>query len=258
MQERTSMKIVISPAKSLDFESELPTPLQTESCFLKEAERLNRLLKKKSARSLSKLMNISDNLGRLNYERNQEWSLPFTAENARPAVYAFSGEVYRGIDVYSLPKERIKTMQNSLRILSGLYGLLKPLDLIQPYRLEMGTRMSVGKNKNLYAFWKEKVTKQLNEELADEEPFVNLASNEYFKAIDTRALKVPVITPVFKELKNGEYKAIMTYAKFARGLMTRYLIEKGIENTEDIKGFNEERYEFNENLSTNNEWVFVR
>ncbi|MEO0338700.1 MAG: peroxide stress protein YaaA, partial [Bacteroidota bacterium] len=145
------MKIVISPAKSLDFESELPTPLQSEPYFLAEAELLNRLLKKKSAKSLSKLMHISDNLGRLNYERNQEWSLPFTPENARPAVYAFNGEVYRGLDVYSLPKEKIDTLQNRLRILSGLYGLLKPLDLIQPYRLEMGTRMPVGKNKNLYA-----------------------------------------------------------------------------------------------------------
>jgi len=252
------MKIVISPAKSLDFESELPTPLQTESCFLKEAERLNRLLKKKSARSLSKLMNISDTLGRLNYERNQEWSLPFTSDNARPAVYAFSGEVYRGIDVYTLPEEKIETMQDRLRILSGLYGILKPLDLIQPYRLEMGTRMPVGKNKNLYAFWKDKITKQLNAELNEDEVFVNLASNEYFKAIDLKALKVPVITPVFKELKNGEYKAIMTYAKFARGLMTRFLIENEIKSAEDIKGFNEERYEYNDNLSTENEWVFVR
>ena len=252
------MKVVISPAKSLDFESALPTPLETEACFLKEAERLNKLLKKKSARSLKKLMSISDSLAQLNYERNQEWELPFTTQNARPAVYAFSRDVYRGMDIYSLPKERIEGMQDTLRILSGLYGILKPLDLMQPYRLEMGTRMSVGVKKNLYEFWKKKITTQLNEELADDEVFVNLASNEYFKAIDTKVLKVPVITCSFKEFRNGEYKSIMTFAKLARGYMTRYILENGIDTVEGLKGFTTEGYGYSEELSSQTELVFTR
>ncbi len=252
------MKIVLSPAKSLDFESKLPTSKHTEAPFLKDSERLNKLLKKKSAKGLSKLMSISDALGQLNYERNQEWSLPFTEDNARPAVYAFSGDVYRGLDVYSLPKEKIDTLQNNLRIISGLYGILKPLDLIQPYRLEMGTRMPVGKNKNLYEFWKKKITESLNEELKDGELFVNLASNEYFKAIDTKQLKVPVITPVFKDLKNGEYKTIMTFAKLARGYMTRYLIDTNAKTLDDIKGFDYEGYHYSEPMSKEGELVFIR
>src|SRR5210317_1217954 len=202
------MKIILSPAKSLDFESPLPTLQYTESCFLQEAERLSKLLKKKSARSLSKLMSISDNLGRVNYERNQEWSLPFTTSNSRQAAYAFSGDVYRGLDVYSLPEEKINTLQNTVRIISGLYGVLKQLDLMQPYRLEMGTKIAVGRNKNLYEFWRRKITDEINSELEEGELFINLASNEYFKAIDSKLLKVEVITPVFKELKNGEYKMI--------------------------------------------------
>ncbi|MBT8263342.1 MAG: peroxide stress protein YaaA [Bacteroidia bacterium] len=252
------MKIVISPAKSLDFETKLPTPMQTEACFLSEAERLNKLLKKKSARSLKKLMGISENLAQLNYERNQEWSVPFTPENARQAVYAFSGDVYRGMDVYTLPEEKIEYMQNTLRIISGLYGILKPLDLIQPYRLEMGTSMKVGVKKNLYEFWKKKITDKLNEDLADDEVFVNLASNEYFKAIDTKALKVPVVTCVFKDFKNGEYKNIMTFAKLARGYMTRYIIDNKCTAIDDLKGFNYEGYGFSESMSSEAELVFIR
>ena len=252
------MKIVLSPAKSLDFESKIPTPLETEACFLSEAERLNKLLKKKSAKSLSKLMSISDNLGRLNYERNQEWSLPFNTNNARQAVYAFSGDVYRGLDIYTLPEEKIAKMQDSLRIISGLYGLLKPLDLIQPYRLEMGTKMPVRKHKNLYEFWKKKITDSLNTELEADELFANLATNEYFKAIDTKTLKVPVVTPVFKEFKNGQYKTVMTYAKLARGFMTRYLIENNVNSVAEIKGFDVEKYEYNDTLSTDETLVFVR
>lgn len=253
------MKVVLSPAKSLDFERELPTSLATEACFLLEAERLNKLLKKKSARSLSKLMGISNNLGQLNYERNQEWSLPFSADNARPSVFAFSGDVYRGLDVYTLPKKKLDTLQDTLRIISGLYGILKPLDLMQPYRLEMGTRFPVGKNKNLYEFWKPKIAKALNDELEDGELFINLASNEYFKAIDTKALKVPIMDLVFKDLKNGEYKIIMTYAKLARGYMTRYIVDTNAKTLGDIKGFDYEGYGFSESLSQKeNELVFVR
>lgn len=252
------MKLVLSPAKSLDFDSKLPTLLETEACFLKEAERLNGLLKKKSAKSLASLMHISDSLARLNYERNQEWSLPFTAKNARPSIYAFSGDVYRGLDVYTLPANKIERMQDTVRILSGLYGLLKPLDLIQPYRLEMGTKMPVGKSKNLYEFWKEKITAALNEELQEGELFVNLASNEYFKAIDTKKLKVPVITPVFKDLNKGEYKVIFTYAKLARGYMTRYILDTNAQTLDDLKGFNYEGYHYSEPMSKEGELVFIR
>ncbi len=252
------MKIVLSPAKSLNYESDLPISDFTEACFLAEAERLNKLLKKKSARSLSKLMRISPNLGQLNYERNQAWGLPFTQDNARQSVYAFSGDVYRGLDVYTLPEKDVALMQQTVRIISGLYGLLKPLDLIQPYRLEMGTRFPVGKNKNLYEFWRKKVTQALNDELEEGELFLNLASAEYFKAIDVKALKVPVYTPVFKDFKNGEYKSIMTFAKLARGYMTRYVLDTQASSLDDVKGFNYEGYTFSEEMSQGNELVFIR
>lgn len=219
------MKLVISPAKSLDFETPLPFTSYSEPQFLKQSERLNKLLKKKSARSLSKLMSISDALGQLNYERNQSWELPFTKDNARPAVYAFNGDVYRGLDAYTISEDKLDNLQNTVRILSGLYGVLKPTDLIQPYRLEMGTKMPVGVKKNLYEFWKKDVTKALNDELEDDELFLNLASNEYFKVIDVKTLKVPVVTANFKDFKNGEYKMISFFAKAARGMMARYVVD---------------------------------
>lgn len=252
------MKLVLSPAKSLNFESELPTTLNTEACFLKQSERLNKLLKKKSARSLSKLMNISDTLGQLNYERNQEWSIPFTADNSRPAVYAFSGDVYRGLDAYTIPQDKLDKLQDTVRIISGLYGILKPTDLIQPYRLEMGTKFPVGKNKNLYEFWKKTITTALNDELEDDELFLNLASNEYFKAIDVKALKVPVITANFKDFKNGEYKMISFFAKAARGMMARYIVDTNATTIDDLKGFNYEGYGYSEEMSSNKELVFIR
>jgi len=253
------MKIVISPAKSLNYESEVPTNIFSEAIFLKESERINKLLKKKSARSLTKLMSISSNLGQLNYERNQDWSLPFTQDNARQAVYAFAGDVYRGMDIYTLPTEKVAFLQDTLRIISGLYGILKPLDLIQPYRLEMGTRFAIGRNKNLYEFWRKKITRSLNEELEDDEIFLNLASAEYFKAIDAKTLKVPVVTAVFKDFKNGEYRSIMTYAKLARGYMTRYILDHNIDSIEGLKGFNYEGYGFSEEQTKDdNTLVFTR
>jgi cytoplasmic iron level regulating protein YaaA (DUF328/UPF0246 family) len=252
------MKLVLSPAKSLDFETKLPTTKTTECCFLDEAGRLNKLLKKKSAKSLSKLMHISENLGQLNYERNQEWKLPFSEDNARQAMYAFSGDVYRGLDAYTIDPKKLDKVEDTVRIISGLYGILKPLDLIQPYRLEMGTKMPVGKNKNLYEFWKKKVTQALNDELEDDELFLNLASNEYFKAIDTKALKVPVVNVAFKEFKNGKYKIFAIFAKLARGLMTRYIIDTDAQTIDDIKGFNYDNYGFSEELSTDTELVFTR
>ncbi|AXO80161.1 peroxide stress protein YaaA [Olleya aquimaris] len=252
------MKLVISPAKSLDFESTLPTAKTTDSQFLKQAKILNTVLKKQKPQDLSDLMHISDKLAQLNYNRNQDWSLPFTKDNARPAVYAFNGDVYKGLDAYNLPEDKIDLMQSTVRILSGLYGVLKPLDLMQPYRLEMGTKLPVGSNKNLYEFWKEDIVKSLNEELEDDELFLNLASNEYFKAINTKALKVPVIDVTFKELKNGKLKIISFYAKEARGLMAKYVIETNAKTIEDLKQFNYNNYQFDGNLSTEKNLVFTR
>lgn len=252
------MKIVISPAKSLDFESKAPTQEFSQPVFLKEAERLSKILKKKSARSLSKLMSVSPALGQLNYERNQSWELPFDLDNAKQAVYAFSGEVYRGLDVNSLPLEDLNFLQEHLRILSGQYGILKPLDLMQPYRLEMGTKLKVGVKPNLYKFWGNQISKTLNSELEEGELFVNLASNEYFKVLQAKDLKVPVITPVFKDFKNGEYKVIMTFAKLARGLMVRYIVDHKVTTLDGLKGFNYNGYGFDENLSTESELVFTR
>ncbi len=252
------MKLVISPAKSLDFETKLPTTQSTQALFLKESERINKLLKKKSAKSLSKLMSISDALGQLNYERNQEWHLPFTSDNSRQAIYAFNGDVYRGLNAYTITEDKFENLQNTVRILSGLYGVLKPMDLIQPYRLEMGTKLPIGTHKNLYQFWSKTVTKALNDELDNNELFLNLASSEYFKVVDTKKLKVPVIHVDFKDLNKGEYKTIGIFAKLARGLMTRYILDTNAKTLDDIKGFNYEGYGFSEPMSKNNTLVFIR
>lgn len=252
------MKLVLSPAKSLDFDSKLPTTKTTEAQFLKQSLRLNKVLKKKSAKGISKLMHVSDALGQLNYERNQDWQLPFTKDNARQAIYAFNGDVYRGLDAYTIPEEKINVLQDKVRILSGLYGFLKPLDLMQAYRLEMGTKLPVGVKKNLYEFWKKDIVKALNEELEDNEIFVNLASNEYFKAIDTKALKVPVVNIDFKEFKDGKYKIIAIFAKVARGLMARYIVDTNAKTIDDLKGFTAEGYGLSDELSSENHLVFTR
>ncbi|MED5354751.1 MAG: peroxide stress protein YaaA, partial [Bacteroidota bacterium] len=244
------MKLVISPAKSLDFTRSLPTESNSKACFLKEAESLNNILRDKSPKELSELMSISSSLGELNYQRNNSWKLPFNSSNSRQAIYAFNGDVYKGIDAYSISEDKIELMQDTVRIISGLYGLLKPLDLIQPYRLEMGTKMPVGSNKNLYEFWRRKLTDSINQELKNGEVFLNLASNEYIKAIDTKVLKSPMITANFKQLKDGNYKTIAIFSKKARGLMTRYIIDNNINSIEGIKGFNSDGYLFTEALST--------
>ena len=220
------MKIVVSPAKSLDFEAPILTEQFTQAIFLEAAAKLNSVLKKKSAKVLSKLMGVSANLGQLNFERNQTWKLPFTLNNAKQAVYAFKGDVYIGLDVATLPQEKMGQLQDKLRILSGQYGLLRPLDLMQPYRLEMGTKLKVGRKENLYQFWGDTITDSLNEEMNDEELFINLASNEYFKVVKPKKLRVPVITPIFKDYKNGNLKVISFFAKKARGMMVRYIMTK--------------------------------
>lgn len=252
------MKIIISPAKSLDFESKVPTGLYTQPSFLEDSEKLNKKLKTLSKNKLSDLMSISSDLSALNYERNQNWETPFNQENAKQAIYAFTGEVFRGIDVNSLKEDKLPLLQQRLRIISGLYGLLKPLDLIQPYRLEMGTKLKVGRTENLYKFWDNKIVNSLNYELSENELVINLASSEYFKAIPKKLLKAPMITPVFKDFKNGEYKTIMTFAKKARGLMVRYIIDNNVKTIEDLKGFNVDNYRFSQEMSSGNDLFFTR
>lgn len=243
----------------MDFESKLPTSQYTQPKFISEAEKLNKILAKKKPKALSKLMSISDDLAQLNWERNQEFSTPFNPENARPAIYAFNGEVYQGLDAYSIEEDKLERLQNTLRILSGLYGVLKPLDLIQPYRLEMGTQIKVGRKKNLYDFWKKEITDYLNSELDNNELFINLASNEYFGAIDEKQLKVPVITPVFKDWKNDKLKVIGFFAKKARGSMVRYILDNNVESLEELKGFDYDDYVFSqEHTLKANQPVFVR
>ena len=252
------MKIVISPAKSLNFEKELPTMQFTQPSLLKESKKVHAVLKQKSPAELSQLMAISDKLADLNWQRNKAWKTPFNSSNARPAVYAFDGDVYTGLDAYSIPMEKLDVLQERLRILSGLYGVLKPLDLMQAYRLEMGTKLPIGESNNLYDFWKSMVTTSLNKELKKGELFVNLASNEYFSVIDAKALKVPVITPDFKDYKDGKLKMISFFAKKARGMMVRYIIDTNAETIDDLKGFNYDGYQFDANLSKGNNLVFTR
>ena len=252
------MKIIISPAKSLDFENKATTDIYTQPRFLEQSEKLNKKLKTLSRKKLSELMKISDDLASLNYERNQDWQPPFSLDNAKQAVFAFTGEVYRGIDANSISEDKIPVLQDKLRILSGLYGLLKPLDLIQPYRLEMGTRLKVGRRENLYKFWDTTLAESLNEELAEGELLINLASAEYFKALPKKTLKVPMVTPVFKDFKNGQYKTIMTFVKKARGLMVRYIIDNNVETLEELKGFDVDGYGFSEEMSTETDLVFTR
>ncbi len=253
------MKIVISPAKSLDFETKVPTERYSQPKFLEQAKKLNKILAKKKPKALSELMSISANLAELNWQRNQQFSTPFTTANARAAVYAFNGDVYQGLNANTLPETKLDQLQNTLRILSGLYGILKPLDLMQPYRLEMGTQLKVGRKKNLHEFWKEELTAHLNAELEEDELFVNLASNEYFGAIDEKQLKVPVITPIFKDWKNDKLKIISFFAKKARGSMVRYIIDSNAQSLEDIRGFNYDDYIFSkEHTLKENQPVFIR
>lgn len=254
------MKIVISPAKSLDYKSELPKlPGTSVPVFIEEAEILNAKLAAKSKNVIKKLMGISDNLAALNFQRYQDFSVPFTNNNARPAVYSFAGDVYIGLDVYSLDPNKIPELNNSLRILSGLYGVLKPLDLMQEYRLEMGTQLKINRKKNLYEFWGNKVTDALNEELSEDELFINLASNEYFKVINSKKLKAPIISPVFKDFKNGKLKVISFFAKKARGSMVRYIVDHNVTTLEELKGFNTDGYAFSEEHTLKeNQPVFIR
>lgn len=254
------MLIVISPAKSLNFDKEFQTKDFSIPEMLEDSEKLVGKLQKMSPTQLSKLMGISTNLGELNFQRFQSWHLPFTPENAKQAVLAFNGDVYQGLQAETLNEEHLQLAQSKLRILSGLYGVLKPLDIIQPYRLEMGTSLNYYRSKNLYEFWKSGITKKVNEAVAESGSniLLNLASNEYFKSIDKKKLKAEIVTPEFKDLKNGEYKMISFFAKKARGLMTRFVIENNINDAESLQAFDSEGYNFNPRLSKGNNPVFTR
>lgn len=253
------MKIVISPAKSLDYESELPTAEYTIPAFIEDAEKLNKILARKKPKALSDLMSISDKLAELNWERNQEFETPFTTDNARPAIYAFNGDVYQGLDAYSLPEDKIERLQHTLRILSGQYGILRPLDLMQPYRLEMGTSLKVGRKKNLYEYWGTRLTEYLNAEMEEGELLINLASNEYYSVLQPKKIKATIITPVFKDWKNDKLKIISFFAKKARGSMVRYILDAKAKSFDDLKGFDIDNYKYSqEHTVKENEPVFIR
>ncbi len=255
------MLLVISPAKSLDFSVKTDTKSLSVPPFLNDSQVLIEELRKLRPEELSKLMNISAKLSELNYERFIKWHLPFTPENAKPALFVFKGDVYQGMNVNTFSEEDVDYADKQLRILSGLYGVLKPLDMIQEYRLEMGTKLQNPRGKNLYEFWGDKITEEINASIKQshgEKVLINLASNEYFKSINIKKLNYEVITPVFKDYKNGQFKIISFYAKKARGLMSRFIIQNRIEKTIDIKAFNLDNYRYNHELSKEKEWVFTR
>ncbi len=254
------MLLVISPAKNLDYETPAKTKQSTTPDFLEQAQVLIEQLCSLAPQDISQLMSISDKLGVLNYDRFQQWSTPFTADNAKQAVLAFNGDVYTGLNAESFKADDFKFAQKHLRILSGLYGLLRPLDLMQAYRLEMGTKFENNRGKNLYEFWGTLITEALNKQLKtlNSDVLVNLASNEYFKSVKAKSLNATIITPVFKDWKGDKYKIISFYAKKARGLMCAYAINHRITNAEDLKGFDLEGYEYDDSLSSGSDWVFTR
>lgn len=254
------MLIVVSPAKKLDYKTTVPTEEFTQPDFLKKAQQLINNLKKCSPEEISSLMGLSESLTELNVERYKNFKTPFNIKNSRQAMYAFKGDTYIGLEPYTMKPSDIKYTQKHLRILSGLYGLVSPLDLVQPYRLEMGTKFRCEEANNLYQFWKKPITEKINQilEREKEKVLINLASKEYFSAIDASKIKGRIITPIFKEKKNNEYKIVSFYAKKARGMMSRYIIDKRIECPEEIKSFDRDGYLYNGNLSGPDELVFCR
>ena len=254
------MFFVLSPAKNLNEKAPAPVKEFTQPYLLAEAEILMRQLRELAPQQIAELMHVSDKIALLNAERNAEWHTPFTPDNAKQAVFMFNGDVYEGIAADTLKPEQIQYLQQHVRLLSGLYGVLRPLDLMQPYRLEMGTAFANTRGKNLYEFWGDIITDLLNDTLAQagSNILVNLASQEYFKSVNTKKLKARLITPVFKDEKNGKYKIISFYAKRARGLMVRYAAEHNITDPEMLKNFDYEGYSFNAAASNESEWVFMR
>lgn len=254
------MLLLISPAKTLDFATPALTTDFSQPDFLKQSRQLIKELRGLSPVAISKLMSISDKLGTLNFDRFAEWHTPFTPANAKQALFAFQGDVYTGMAAENFSPQDIEFAQQHLRILSGLYGLLRPLDLMQAYRLEMGTRFANSRGKNLYEFWGEAITEAINAQLTElnSTVVINLASNEYFGAVKPALLNAEIITPVFKELKNGQYKIVSFFAKKARGLMSAYIIQQRITEPEQIKQFAVAGYGFNSALSSERNWVFTR
>ena len=254
------MFFVLSPAKNLNEKAPAPVKEFTQPDLLAEAEILMRQLRELAPQQIAELMHVSDKIALLNAERNAEWHTPFTPDNAKQAVFMFNGDVYEGIAADTLEPEQIQYLQQHVRLLSGLYGVLRPLDLMQPYRLEMGTAFANTRGKNLYEFWGDIITDLLNDTLAQagSDILVTLASQEYFKSVNTKKLKARLITPVFKDEKNGKYKIISFYAKRARGLMVRYAAEHNITDPEMLKNFDYEGYSFNAAASNESEWVFMR
>lgn len=254
------MLVIISPAKTLDFETAPITKEFSQPEFLKESKKLISELKKLGPVEVSSLMKISDKLGTLNYLRFNEWKTPFNLNNAKQALFAFKGDVYTGIEAESFTKQDLMFAQKHLRILSGLYGVLKPLDLMQAYRLEMGTKFENKQGKDLYEFWGSKLTEQINKDLqaVKSKVLINLASNEYFKSLQANDIDAEIIVPVFKDFKNGKYKIISFYAKKARGLMSAYIIKNRLKKPEDIKSFNIKGYRYSKSESSGNSWVFQR
>lgn len=254
------MLLVVSPAKTLDFETKPKTSLHSEPAFLDDSQKLIEQLKKFKAQDVTDLMGVSQKIAELNVERFNSWSLPFTEENAKQAILAFKGDVYTGLDAESMKLNDFKFAQKHLRILSGLYGLLRPMDLMQPYRLEMGKKLANKRGKNLYEFWGEKITDAINAQLKTlkSDVLVNLASNEYFKSIKPKLLNAEIITPAFKDYKNGDYKMISFFAKKARGALSRYVIDNRITDPEEMKNFDVDGYKFNSKFSKDNSWVFTR
>jgi len=253
------MLVILSPAKKLDVDGDKPSEF-TLPVFINESQRLINHLKKMSPKKIGKLMGISEQLSELNHERYQNWNSEHIISDSKQALYSFTGEVYNGLQATSFDSSDIKEAQKKLRILSGLYGVLKPMDLMHAYRLEMGTSLKIGVRKNLYEFWGDKIVNELNATLSDinSEVLVNLASNEYFKAVNKKKLKAEIITPVFKDFNNGTYKTVMVYAKKARGMMASYIIKNKITSVEDLIGFDIDGYCFNEKASTKNELVYYR
>ncbi|QSX32772.1 peroxide stress protein YaaA [Shewanella avicenniae] len=254
------MLILISPAKTLDFESPAPVAEYSLPMFLDHSQALIEVCRDLSPAQIASLMSVSDKIAGLNAARFASWQQPFTLANAKQALFAFKGDVYTGLDAESLPSEVILRAQKRLRMLSGLYGLLKPLDLMQPYRLEMGTALETPKGKNLYEFWGDEITEAVNNALPMDEPplIVNLASNEYFKAVKTKQLQANLMSPVFKDCKNGQYKIISFYAKKARGMMARWILENDITDAAQLKGFDVAGYYYSPEQSTDKAPVFLR
>jgi hypothetical protein len=254
------MLTVISPAKTLDYETPAQTKKFTEPEFLQDAQLLIDELKKLDSQAICSLMSVSQQIGELNQARYRDWHTPFTTDNAKQAVLAFKGDVYTGLAAQTFSEAQLQFAQQHLRILSGLYGLLRPLDLMQPYRLEMGTRFANQRGANLYQFWGDKLSEALNRQLKEtaSKVLINLASNEYFKAVKARQIDGTIITPVFKDLKNGQYKVISFYAKKARGLMAAYMIREKITDVEQLRNFDSAGYQFDPHSSTAKEWVFTR